>query len=56
MKKKLKRVKLKHGLEEITADIPGTKETETAHLDESGIVRIGTYVSGGMNSCWESFS
>lgn len=39
---------LKHGTEEITSDIPGVKESEVAHLDESGIVRIGTYVSGGM--------
>ncbi len=46
--KEIEARELKHGLEEITADIPGTKETETAHLDESGIVRIGTYVSGGM--------
>ena len=46
--KEIEARELKHGIEEITADIPGTKETETAHLDESGIVRIGTYVSAGM--------
>ncbi len=46
--KEIEARELKHGLEEITADIPGTKEAETAHLDESGIVRIGTYVSAGM--------
>ncbi|WP_304370878.1 DNA-directed RNA polymerase subunit beta', partial [uncultured Helicobacter sp.] len=46
--KEIEARELKHGLEEITADIPGTKESETAHLDESGIVRIGTYVSAGM--------
>lgn len=46
--KEIEARELKHGLEEITADIPGTKETDTAHLDDSGIVRIGTYVSAGM--------
>ncbi|MEF3191984.1 MAG: DNA-directed RNA polymerase subunit beta [Campylobacterales bacterium] len=39
---------LKHGVEEITRDIPNVKEEEIAHLDESGIVRIGTYVKPGM--------
>ena len=39
---------LKHGIEEITADIPGVHEEEIAHLDESGIVKIGTYVTAGM--------
>lgn len=39
---------LKHGVEEITSDIPNVREEETTHLDESGIVKIGTYVSGGM--------
>lgn len=39
---------LKHGTEEITADIPGVHEEEIAHLDESGIVKIGTYVTAGM--------
>ncbi|OHD94958.1 MAG: DNA-directed RNA polymerase subunit beta [Sulfurimonas sp. GWF2_37_8] len=39
---------LKHGVEEITRDIPNVRDDELAHLDESGIVKIGTIVSGGM--------
>jgi len=39
---------LKHGVEEITRDIPNVRDDELAHLDESGIVKIGTHVSGGM--------
>jgi DNA-directed RNA polymerase beta subunit len=39
---------LKHGVEEITRDIPNIRDEELAHLDESGIVKIGTYVKGGM--------
>ncbi|PAF45722.1 DNA-directed RNA polymerase subunit beta [Helicobacter sp. 11S02629-2] len=39
---------LKHGIEEITADLPNVKEEDIAHLDKSGIVKIGTYVTGGM--------
>ena len=39
---------LKHGIEEVTRDIPNVREDDIAHLDESGIVKIGTYVSGGM--------
>jgi DNA-directed RNA polymerase subunit beta len=39
---------LKHGVEEITRDIPNVRDDELAHLDESGIVKIGTKVSGGM--------
>ncbi|ADN08367.1 DNA-directed RNA polymerase subunit beta [Sulfurimonas autotrophica] len=39
---------LKHGVEEITRDIPNVRDDELAHLDESGIVKIGTTVSGGM--------
>ena len=39
---------LKHGIEEITRDIPNVKDEEIAHLDESGIVKIGTYVKPGM--------
>ncbi len=39
---------LKHGVEEITRDIPNVRDDELAHLDESGIVKIGTSVSGGM--------
>jgi DNA-directed RNA polymerase beta subunit len=39
---------LKHGVEEITRDLPGVKEEEINHLDESGIVKIGTYIKPGM--------
>ncbi|MDY0122328.1 MAG: DNA-directed RNA polymerase subunit beta [Sulfurimonas sp.] len=39
---------LKHGVEEITRDIPNVRDDELSHLDESGIVKIGTYVKGGM--------
>ncbi len=39
---------LKHGLEELTRDIPGVKPEHVEHLDESGIVKIGTYVKPGM--------
>lgn len=46
--KEIEARELKHGVEEITADIPNVREEEIAHLDESGIVKIGTYVHGGM--------
>ena len=39
---------LKHGVEEITRDIPNVRDDELAHLDESGIIKIGTIVEGGM--------
>lgn len=39
---------LKHGVEEITRDIPNVRDDELSHLDDSGIVKIGTYVRGGM--------
>ncbi len=39
---------LKDGVEEITKDIPNVKEDNLFHLDESGIVKIGTYVKPGM--------
>jgi DNA-directed RNA polymerase subunit beta len=39
---------LKHGVEEITRDIPNVRDDELSHLDESGIVKIGTNVKGGM--------
>ena len=39
---------LKHGVEEITKDIPNVRDDELINLDESGIIRIGTYVKGGM--------
>ena len=46
--KEIEARELKHGTEEITADIPGVHEEDITHLDESGIVKIGTYVSAGM--------
>jgi len=39
---------LKHGTEEITRDIPNIREDELLHLDDSGIVQIGTYIKPGM--------
>ena len=39
---------LKHGNEEITKDLPGVKEESIGHLDDSGIVKIGTYIKPGM--------
>ncbi len=39
---------LKHGTEEITRDIPNIREDELLHLDESGIVQLGTYIKPGM--------
>ncbi|HHT00822.1 MAG TPA: DNA-directed RNA polymerase subunit beta, partial [Thiomicrospira sp.] len=46
--KEIEARELKHGVEEITRDIPNVREDELSHLDESGIVKIGTYVKGGM--------
>ncbi len=46
--KEIEARELKHGVEEITRDIPNVKEDEIVHLDESGIVKIGTYVKPGM--------
>ncbi|RDU61245.1 DNA-directed RNA polymerase subunit beta/beta' [Helicobacter sp. MIT 14-3879] len=46
--KEIEARELKHGVEEITTDIPNTREEDLLHLDESGIVKIGTYVTGGM--------
>lgn len=46
--KEIEARELKHGAEEITSDIPGVREEEIAHLDSSGIVKIGTYVNSGM--------
>ena len=37
----------KLGKEEITRDIPNVSEEALKHLDESGIVRVGTYVKPG---------
>ncbi|NLC28508.1 MAG: DNA-directed RNA polymerase subunit beta [Campylobacteraceae bacterium] len=39
---------LKDGVEEITKDIPNIKEEDLAHLDDSGIVKIGTHIKPGM--------
>ena len=39
---------LKHGNEEITKDLPGVKSESIEHLDESGIVKIGTFLKPGM--------
>ncbi|RAX57769.1 DNA-directed RNA polymerase subunit beta/beta' [Helicobacter monodelphidis] len=46
--KEIEARELKHGVEEITRDIPNVREEELACLDESGIVKIGTYVKSGM--------
>ena len=46
--KEIEARELKDGVEEITKDIPNVKEEELAHLDESGIVKIGTHVKPDM--------
>ncbi|MBD3797991.1 MAG: DNA-directed RNA polymerase subunit beta, partial [Campylobacterales bacterium] len=46
--KEIEARELKHGTEEITRDIPNIREDELGHLDESGIVKIGTNVKPGM--------
>ena len=46
--KEIEARELKHGTEEITRDIPNIREDELLHLDESGIVKVGTYVKPGM--------
>ena len=46
--KEIEARELKDGVEEITKDIPNVREEDLAHLDESGIVKIGTYVKPGM--------
>jgi len=46
--KEIEARELKHGVEEITRDIPNVRDDELSHLDESGIIKIGTRVSGGM--------
>ncbi|MCH5336090.1 MAG: DNA-directed RNA polymerase subunit beta, partial [Campylobacter sp.] len=46
--KEIEARELKDGVEEITKDIPNIKEEDVAHLDESGIAKIGTYVKPGM--------
>ncbi|WP_297959507.1 DNA-directed RNA polymerase subunit beta, partial [uncultured Campylobacter sp.] len=46
--KEIEARELKDGVEEITRDIPNIKEEELTHLDDSGIVKIGTHVKPGM--------
>ncbi|MBI3874011.1 MAG: DNA-directed RNA polymerase subunit beta, partial [Arcobacter sp.] len=46
--KEIEARELKHGNEEITKDLPGVKSESIDHLDESGIVKIGTYLKPGM--------
>ncbi len=46
--KEIEARELKDGVEEITKDIPNVREEDLAHLDESGIVKIGTYIKPGM--------
>ena len=46
--KEIEARELKHGTEEITRALPNIREDELTHLDESGIVKVGTYVKPGM--------
>ncbi len=46
--KELECRELKHGNEEITRDLPGVKDESIMHLDESGIIKVGTYLTPGM--------
>jgi len=46
--KEIEARELKHGTEEITRDIQNIREDELTHLDESGIVKVGTMVKPGM--------
>lgn len=46
--KEIEARELKDGVEEITKDIPNIKEEDLMHLDESGIIKIGTHVKPGM--------
>ena len=46
--KEIEARELKHGTEEITRDIQNIREDELTHLDESGIVKVGTHVKPGM--------
>jgi DNA-directed RNA polymerase beta subunit len=39
---------LKYGIEEFTKDLPNIKDEDTVHLDNSGIIKVGTYVKPGM--------
>ncbi|NEW61413.1 DNA-directed RNA polymerase subunit beta [Sulfurovum sp. bin170] len=46
--KEIEARELKHGTEEITRDIQNIREDELTHLDESGIIKVGTHVKPGM--------
>ncbi len=46
--KEIEARELKDGVEEITREIPGVKDEDITHLDESGIVKIGTNIKSGM--------
>jgi len=46
--KEIEAREIKHGTEEITRALPNVREDELTHLDESGIVKIGTYIKPGM--------
>ena len=46
--KEIEARELKDGVEEITKDIPHIKEEDLLHLDDSGIIKIGTQVKPGM--------
>ena len=46
--KEIEARELKHGTEEITRDIPNIREDELLHLDDSGIIKMGTHVKPGM--------
>ncbi|MFV0482315.1 MAG: DNA-directed RNA polymerase subunit beta [Campylobacteraceae bacterium] len=46
--KEIEARELKDGVEEITKDIPNVKEEDLSHLDDSGIIKIGTNVKPGM--------
>ena len=46
--KEIEARELKDGIEEITRDLPNVREEDILHLDESGVVKIGTYVRPGM--------
>ena len=46
--KEIEARELKDGIEEITKDIPNVKEEDVAHLDDSGIAKIGTHIKPGM--------
>ncbi|MDR2639336.1 MAG: DNA-directed RNA polymerase subunit beta [Helicobacteraceae bacterium] len=46
--KEIEARELKHGVEEISRDLPNIKEEDVLHLDESGVVKIGSYVKPGM--------